>query len=50
MMASGCSSPAIPIRNLIQAKNQARNLSDFLGHAVGSAVTVKPMLTFPAGS
>jgi hypothetical protein len=33
--------------NLILAKNQARNLSDFLGHAVGSAVAVKPMLTFP---
>jgi hypothetical protein len=33
--------------NLIQAKNQARNLSDFLGHAVGSSVAVKPMLTFP---
>jgi hypothetical protein len=33
--------------HLIQARNEARSLSDFLGRGVGFAVPVKPVLTFP---
>jgi hypothetical protein len=36
--------------HLIQARNEARSLSDFLGRGVGFAVPVKPVLTFPGWS
>jgi hypothetical protein len=33
--------------HVIQTRNEARSLSDFLGRGVGFAVPVKPVLTFP---